>query len=45
MSDVYETEMNPDDEPGERLQEGLRAADAYEVVDNEADDDNVENPK
>jgi hypothetical protein len=28
MSDVYESEINPDDEPGERLQEGLRAADA-----------------
>jgi hypothetical protein len=35
MTAVYEIEMNPDDEPGERLQEGLRAADA----------DEVENPK
>jgi hypothetical protein len=28
MSDVYQAEINPDDEPGERLKEGLRAADA-----------------
>jgi len=27
MSDVYQAEINPDDEPGERLQEGLRGAD------------------
>ena len=28
VSDAYESEMNPDDEPGERLQEALRGADA-----------------
>jgi hypothetical protein len=26
MSDVYQSEKNPDDEPGKRLQEGMRAA-------------------
>lgn len=28
MSDVYQSEINPDDEPGERLKEALRGADA-----------------
>ena len=28
VSDAYESEMNPDAEPGERLQEALRGADA-----------------
>ena len=28
MSDVYQPEVNPDQEPGESLQEGLRGADA-----------------
>ena len=28
MSDVSQADMNPDDEPGERLQEALRGADA-----------------
>jgi|GEM_PF-6547146 hypothetical protein len=27
MSDVYQSEINPDDEPGERLQEALRGID------------------
>ena len=27
MSDVYQPEVNPDDEPGEQLQEGLTGAD------------------
>src|SRR6202042_1755964 len=42
MNDVYQTEINPDDEPGERLQEGLRASEADEVEDDEVDDDDVE---
>jgi len=28
MSDVYKSDSNPDDEPGERLQEDLRGAKA-----------------
>jgi hypothetical protein len=27
MSDVYESEMNPDDQPGDRLDEALTGAD------------------
>jgi hypothetical protein len=30
MSDVYQSEINPDDEPGKRLQEGLRGASAHD---------------
>jgi hypothetical protein len=44
MSDVYQPEVNPDQEPGESLQEGLRGADAGEDGDvdengNVAEDD------
>jgi hypothetical protein len=42
MSDVYQNESNPDDEPGERMQEALRGANAgrdrretEQVVDND----------
>ena len=36
MSDVYQSEINPDDEPGKRLQEALHGASADE--DNNAGD-------
>jgi hypothetical protein len=40
MSDVYEPEINPDDEPGELLQEGLQGADSNaEPDDEDADPD------
>jgi hypothetical protein len=42
MSDVDLPEVNPDDEPGENLQEALRGADADDKVDengNIGDDD------
>lgn len=42
MSDVYAPEVNPDNEPGELLQEALRGADAdsnAEPDDEDADPD------
>jgi hypothetical protein len=42
MSDVYEPEINPDDEPWERLQEGLTASEGADKIDDDPNDDDLE---